>query len=245
MKLEEHFEGTKFEYDLAKALLTFVPRQFEEALKDSSLEYEKMGTYKERKLKTILHYFTNFYTVLQDLELTLLFLRKERALILEHYSAIESQKTYYNYHFENYFIRLVTLGDIVARLGSTVYGLNIDLKKLSIYNFKDKIKKEGYYDIAVITDKLIQSLDKLKKERNNKLHSGKADIDLLSGTVIWEDYNKIIGSLTTSSLKNYTDMQVKKAIKNLHKESIAILDIIKELLEKSTDKLNEIIKSTN
>lgn len=112
-----------------------MPDHLEIALKSSNLDYEAYGAENEKLLKKILHYYSNLFIVLKDLDFALLFLQKERALILKHYPDIESQENYYNYHFENYYIRLVTLGDLIGRLGNLVYGLGINLNKSSSYIF--------------------------------------------------------------------------------------------------------------
>ena len=46
-----------------------------------------------------------------------MFLKKDRALILVHYPGFENLKEYYKYHFENFYIRLSTLTDLIGKLG--------------------------------------------------------------------------------------------------------------------------------
>ncbi len=245
MKLEQHLEGTQFELELAKALQKFIPEHLNQTLHNSEINYKEYGNPVEKKLKQILHYFSSLYKVLNDLDYTFIFLKKDRNLILDNYPELENQKAYYNYHFENYYIRLVTLGDILGRLGTLVYQLDLELKKSSAYVFKDKVKKEGYVNISVITDRLIQKLEILKEERHKKLHTGVSDIEPLDGIVIWEDLNKIIGDDTDPLLKEYTDTQILENIEKLKNDTIEIVDLIKEFLVESTTKLNELINTNS
>lgn len=241
MKLKQHLKGTQFELELAKALLKFVPIHFNEALHNSEINYEEYGNPTEKKLKKILHYFSRLYTVLNDLDYTFIFLKKERNLILDNYPELENQKAYYNYHFENFYIRLTTLSDILGRLGTLVYQLDIDLKKSSAYVFKEKVKKEGHLNTSAITDRLIQKLKLLKEERHKKLHTGEANIEPLEGIIIWEELNKIIGGEAEPILQEYTDTQITENIEKLKNETIEIVNILKEFLAESIIKLNELI----
>lgn len=241
--MENKLEGTEFESELVKGLLNFVPDHMQKALADHSIDYYDLGTEKEQKLKIILHYFSSIYSVLSDLSTTIMFLKKDRTLILEHYPKFENQKEYYTYHFENYYIRLLTLPDIIGKLGVLVYSLDIDLEKSNAYNFKDKARKEGFEKISVITEKLIEKVNELKKERHKKLHTGVADIETLNGVVIWSDINKLIGEQNTDEiLEDLTDLKIKEEIEEIQNTITETVEIIKEFLEESTTKLKEIIE---
>jgi len=243
MKMENKLEGTEFELELVKGLLSFVPDHMKTVINDHSIDYNDLGTEKEQKLKTILHYFSSIYSVLSDLNTTIMFLKKDRALILDHYPDFENQKEYYTYHFENYYIRLLSLNDIIGKLGTLVYSLDITIEKSNSYKFKDKARKEGFEKIAIITDKLIEKVSELKKERHKKLHTGIADIETLNGVVIWSDINKLIGTQKTDdTLEDYTDLKIKDEIQGIENTITEIVTIIKEFLEESTTKLKENIE---
>jgi hypothetical protein len=243
--MENYLSGTKFELELANALIEFIPRHMEECLAKPELEYDEYGTEAEKKLKSIFKFYSNIGVVLRDLGITLNFLEKERALILKDYPFLESQETYYKYHYENYIIRLVTILDLIGKLGTLIYDLGLDLEKVSSYTFKDKARKEGYNDIAEIVDKLTDRLGSLKFERHKKLHTGEADIRLFKGTVIWEDLNAILGSDTSEILKEFADEEIKKKIGVLKESTFELIDIVKAFLEESKTKLNEIIVTRN
>jgi len=241
--MENKLEGTEFELELVKGLLSFVPDHMKTAINDHSIDYNDLGTEKEQKLKTILHYFSSIYSVLSDLSTTIMFLKKDRVLILEHYPDFENQKEYYTYHFENYYIRLLSLTDIIGKLGTLVYSLDITIEKSNSYNFKDKARKEGFEKIAIITEKLIKKVSELKKERHKKIHTGVADIETLNGVVIWSDINKLIGKQKTDdTLEDYTDLKIKEKIQGIENTITEMVTIIKEFLEESTTKLKENIE---
>jgi hypothetical protein len=215
-KNEKKLEGTTFELELIKGLLSFLPDHMKTAIADHTISYNDLGSEKEQKLKTVLHYFSSIYSVLSDLSTTIMFLKKDRTLILEHYPNFENQKEYYTYHFENYFIRLLTLTDIIGKIGVLVYSLYIAIEKSNAYNFKEKARKEDFEKVAIITEKLIKKVNELKKERHKKLHTGVSDIETLNGIVIWSDINKIIGEQKTDkTLEDYTDLKIKEEIEGI------------------------------
>ena len=160
---------------------------------------------------------------------------------MEHYRFLDSQETYSKYHYENYYIRLITILDIIGKLGTTLYGFNLDLDKVSAYTFKYKALKEGHEDIARIIDTLSDKLKKCKAERKKKLHKGEAEIKPFNGTVILEDIKPFIGSNKDEILTQYTDQKIKEEIEILTGNTFDLIEIVKEFLEESITKLNEII----
>jgi hypothetical protein len=239
--LAKFLDGTTFEVELLKSLQKFVPRHIEDALNNTHIKYEEYGSEYEKRLKQILQHYGSIYSVLNDLDLTFYFLSKERHLILKHYPDLENQKDYYSYHFENYYIRLVTLSDILGRLGVLIYDLKIDLKS-SAYIFKDKARKEGFEKISLITEKIIGSIKHLKNERHSKLHTGEAEINLLEGIVIWEELNKMVGADTPQILIEYTDEQIKDKVLAIKNSTIDIINLIRDFLEELALKFKENIE---
>ena len=243
--MEEHLSGTQFQFELAKALLKFVPRHMKDCLKNSDLNYKDYGTENEVKIKLILKLYSNISNVLRDIDLTFNFLEKERTDILKNYPFLDSQETYFKYHYENYFIRIITILDLLGKLGTIIYNLDLKLEKASAYTFKDKAKKEGYEKISEIAEKITEKLSELKTERHKKLHTGEADIKAFNGVVIWEDINAIIGVETDEILKEDTDEQIKEEIALLRKNTLELIELIKDFLEESNIELKEIITTAN
>ena len=66
--MEKKLEGTAFELELVKGLLSFVPDHMKAVIADHSIDYNDFGTEKERKLKTILHFFFKYLFCIVRLE---------------------------------------------------------------------------------------------------------------------------------------------------------------------------------
>lgn len=243
--MEEHLSGTEFESELAKAMIKIIPGHMKACSQNKDLNYDDYGTDEEKTLKLILIQIANIREVLKDIDLTLGFLSKKRDNILIDYPFIESQREYYRYHFENYYIRLLTLLDLVGKLGKLLYDSDIDINKVSAYTFKDKAKKDGHIQIATIVEKLVSKLTELKDARHKKLHTGESEIRPLSGVVIWEDINSIVGADTDELLKQYTDHKINEEIELLKSKTIEIIAIMKEFLNEATVKLKEKITAAH
>lgn len=238
--LVEKLEGTEFELILIDKTKSIISEHMKMCFNDSSLNYEELGNVTEIKLKSILKYFSNIYSVLDDIDLSLSFLHKEREDILEDYSFLNKQEDYYKYHFENFYIRLITLADLCAKIGVLVYVFQIDLSRVSIFTFKDKAEKAGKYEISKISEELKSSIKKLKDARNDKLHNGVTDIQLFQEVVIWEDYESFVPNITNDTLTLYTNEQVQNTIKKLNLEAVNLVQIIKRFLNELTEPLKEI-----
>ena len=154
-------------------------------------------------------------TVLDDLDRTFVFLAKDRKLISEHYTELETQEEYYDYHLENFYIRLVTLLDIIGKLGNEVYELGLKKDKISAYVFKDKAKSEGFEKISIITEDLIKKIDEYRKARHSKLHTGESEFKIFRKIFIWEDLMKMIDSEVDPIIIKHTDEEIKKQLDEL------------------------------
>jgi hypothetical protein len=243
--MDTYLAGTQFEIDLAEALGKFLPRHMELCLAKPELKFDEYGTDTEKKLKLIWKFYGNIRVVFRDIDLTLKFLERERSNILRDYPFLKSQETYYTYHYENYVIRATTILDVIGKLGALIYGLELDFAKVSAHTFKDKARREGYKEISKITEKIIAKLVDIKLKRNDKLHTGEADISLFQGTVIWEDLNAIIGYETTAVLQEHTDLEITKEISMLKNSTIELIDLIKEFLKESHIKLSPTTTNDN
>lgn len=136
--MKDYLEDIEFELELIKQLLCFVPQHMQKVLDEHTIIYKDIGTQEDKRLKNILHYYLNIKQVLYDLDITIMFFNKNRDLILKHYPKLKFQKEYYIYHYENYYIRLITLTDIIGKLGILIYSLDIEVEKGNAYNFKSK-----------------------------------------------------------------------------------------------------------
>jgi hypothetical protein len=240
----DYLEGTVFEHELLKALQSFTSKHMNDALNNTQIDYQSYGDEFEVRLKKVIKFHCKLYTVFKDLDFTFYFLDKPRNLILEHYPKLETQESYFTYHFENYYIRLASIGDIIGRLGVLIYRLELDLKKTSAYTFKDKARKEGFEEISLITENIISKIKTLRENRHSKLHNGEADIRFSKGIVIWEDINPDIIGKVPEILINHTDKEISDKLIVLRGSTLEIIDLIKQFLEKSISELKKIINKT-
>jgi len=242
MKFSEYLRGTTFESELVKALLPIVTSHMRTAIDDINVNYGDLGSEKEKLLKRIQNYYSNLNTVINDLDIVKLFLSiEDRKKIKENYPTLESQEEYYKYHFENYIIRLVTLSDIIGKMGNEIFEVGIDSEKCNGYNFKDKIKTTKP-DVANIIERLLSRIKEIKDKRHQKIHTGETEINQLKSIIFWDELQEIIGVENNPILDNMTDKYIKEEIDNLETEAKEIIDIIKEFLEKSSVKVIEINK---
>lgn len=239
MNLTKYLQSQEFRVKLFSATKQIMSVHLKENRGD--VPYIEYGTKREVRLKQIQHYLTNFYTVLDDLDLAIFFLEKERSLILEHYPKLEYQITYYKYHHENYFIRIATLNDIVGKMGNLIYKLELNMNYCSLYNFKDKAKSKGYEKISSIAERLIEKLKLLKQHRNEKLHTGETDLEPLNSITIWEEVNTKRGFETSKALIEDTNQEIQIGIEELKSLTIEMINIVTEFLDESVEKLIEII----
>lgn len=209
MKVSEKYQSEKFHVLLITALKEFISDHIGSAMKDKNVDYETYGSPKQVKLKLIVQLSGRISTVLGDLNRTFIFVSKDRKLIKEHYSELETQEEYYDYHLENFYIRLATLLDVIGKLGNEIYDLGLKKDKISTYVFKDKAKSEGFEKISKVTGDLIEKIDEYRKARHSKLHTGESKFKIFRKIVIWEDLMKMIDSEVDPILTEHTDEEIK------------------------------------
>lgn len=241
MKVSENYQSRKFHIVLLSSVQNFFKEHFDAAMESNDIDYETYGSPKQVKLKLIVQLSGRIGTVLDDLDRTFIFLSKDRKLITEHYSELEYQEDYYNYHLENFYIRLATLLDVIGKLGNEVYTLGLVKEKISAHIFRDKAKKEGYDKISKITEDLISKVDEYRKARHSKLHTGESDFQIFRKIVIWEDLMKKIDDNTDPILTEYTDKEIKEQLKELREFTIGVIQLIESFMDEASSKLEEFI----
>jgi len=240
MTFKEHLSKNSFESELVKILLPIVANHMKIAIDNRDVDYEILGSEKEQHLKRIQKHYGYLNTVISDLDLVKEFLSiEDRRQIRINYPNIESQEEYYKYHFENYIIRLVTLSDIVGKMGNEIYGTGISPKRCNGYSFKKKIQSDNP-KVAIIVEKLLLKIKEIKDKRHQKLHVGETDVSQLNTIVFWDELQEIIGSEKDPILDKLTDKNIKEEINMLDKEIKEVIDIIKEFLEEAKMKIIDI-----
>lgn len=241
MKISEEYQITKFHKVLVIELQKFLPDHIDAAMNSKEVDYKTYGSPKQVKLKLIVQLSARISAVLGDLDRTFIFLSKDRKLITEHYTDIESQEEYYDYHLENFYIRLATLLDVIGKLGNEVYDLGVKKEKVSAYVFKDKAKSVGYKKISQITGDLIEKIDEYKKARHSKLHTGESEFKIFRKIVIWEDLMKMIDYDVDPILSDYTDREIKDQLQELKEFTIEVIQLIESFMNEASLKLEEFI----
>ncbi len=241
MKISEKYQSEKFHILLITAMQKFLKEHIDAVMKSKDIDYETYGSPKQVKLKLIVQLTSRISTVLGDLDRTFIFLAKDRKLINEHYPDLETQEEYYDYHLENFYIRLVTLLDIIGKLGNEVYNLGLKKDKVSAYVFKDKAKSEGFEKISQITGDLIEKIDEYRKARHSKLHTGESEFKIFRKIVIWEDLMKMIGSEIDPILSKHTDEEIKKQVDKLKDFTLEVIELIENFMDEASLKLEEYI----
>jgi len=240
MNFEEYFSKTDFEIELVKAVIPIMANHFKEAVTNEGIKYGDIGNENEKHLVRIQEHHVNLRTVIKDLDLVKEFLSiKDRKQIMRSFPNLESKQEYYKYHFENYMIRLVTLSDIIGKMGNEIFQTGIDPKDCNGYRFKREIKPNNP-KIAQIVEKLLVRIKEIKDKRHQKIHQGQTDIDQLDKIVFWDELDEILNSKNNPILEQHTDEALKEEINKLDKEVKEIIDIIKEFLDEAKAKILEI-----
>lgn len=230
---------TKFGLEFLKVLVPITTKHMEICLENRNIDYDTIGDAKEKKLKNIAHIYGLLQTTVSDLELVLIFLRiEDRKVIKQIFPKIESQEQYFKYHLENFIIRIITITDIVGKLGDAIYETELSEEKCNGYNFKERIKPTDP-SCANIIEELLICTKEIKSKRHKKLHTGEAKIGYFDGIIFWEEISNIIKKEANPILDELTDSNIKIEINSLEKEIRNIIELVVKFLEYATDKFKE------
>lgn len=233
IKKEERTSFTEQLYssDLAEKLVTLakpiVAKHMKLCLADKTLKYEELGNAYEQRIKQALEVFGNLGIVVSDLEKVITFLELDKNRIVETYSNLEIEE-YYNYHLENYVIRLNTIPDILAQLGNIICQWGISDKHCygTSISSNDKITDN---DIKNNFSLLCTEISSIRSIRNKKVHTGKAEIDYLGKALCWEIFPKL-GIPLDPIIEEYAKEQKNEAVQNICDEINTVLKIIVDIL---------------
>lgn len=139
-------------------------------------------THKEINFEKFSDYYFSYLTVIQDLEKVISFLKIDTNKILELFPFLKSEKEYYKYHYENYFLRILTIPDLIGKMGNVIFDLNIKEKDCNGYKFKTvySLLKNQEENIILNIEKILKFTEDLKKDRHLKIHLGKNNPEKLS-----------------------------------------------------------------
>jgi hypothetical protein len=238
--LTDQLVDTQFGKEFVKILAPLTGKHLKIYLKNNSLKYEEIGDEYEKKLKEIGYYYGLLQTIVSDLELVLTFLKiEDRKQILEIFPSLESQKQYYKYHIENFIIRIVTITDVVGKLGNSIFETALPEEKCNGYTFKELIQHIEP-NCGIIITKLLTLTKDIKDKRNCKLHTGETKIGYFEGIVFWDELSKIIKSDADPLLDKLTDDSINEEIVLLENDIRQIIKLVVEFTDFSTKKFTEI-----
>jgi hypothetical protein len=206
----------------------------------SNVDYYNTGTEAEIKLLQMAALHSGLISVLDDLELTLLFIKNHnRQKLKEMFPGIVDQESYFKYFYENYYIRIATIPDVLGKLGIKVYGLNI---KERYSNGKSFIKDHHVKDepVALILSNIMLLINDLIARRHSKVHSGIADC-IFEGFAFMEDYN-FLTEEQKAPFNDWTDKDIESELTKMNDllESVTflIVDFLNKLHEVNSIHMN-------
>lgn len=231
MNEEKTFSDILFESTLSSKLITLVKPivclHLEQCLADKSLNYGELGDEHEKMLKKSMTIYTNLGTVVSDLEKVVLFLRLDKEKVSQTYPNL-SLEDYYNYHLENYVIRLNSIPDILAQLGNTICNWGIPDKKCygTVIPNSTKVLNE---DIKNKMTLLLSKISSIRTIRNEKIHTGDTEIGYFDKALCWDMLPKL-GISLTPLLEEYSKGQKVEAIDLIRNEIIGVITIVVDVL---------------
>ena len=243
MTLSDKITESNFAKQLIGVTADITSSHVKLSLQNRSLNYDELGTDNEKLIKKTFNYYYNLTVSVKDLEMVIAFLEiEDRNKIRKVYPKIEKQKDYYNYHVENFIIRIISIADIIGKIGHVVFQTGIEDKRCNGYTFKDKIKNT----VALLSSKieaLLEHTKSIKEKRHKMLHEGDKDFTYFYSVVVFEDFTRDMDSDEAILRKGLTEEALKREIKTIKKEINNSVDMIVEILELMSGKLVETIKA--
>lgn len=238
--LLDQFVESKFGFEFINVYKPLVLSHLKKCSENENFDYNNIGNEKETKIKEIARLYGFLQTSVSDLELVLAFLKiPDRKQITELYPILESQKQYFKYHLENFIIRIITVTDIVGKLGNSIFETGIIEEECNGYKFKEKIKSTDK-NCSILIEKLLVTTKEIKEKRHQKLHSGESLIGYFEGIVFWDELLKITKSDAEPLLDELTDSTIEDEIESLENDIKKIIAIVVEFTDYATDKFTEI-----
>jgi len=216
-------------------------------VKKGKIKFERENstlTEGEKSILKMFEYLNSLQEVLKDIEKVLFFLEIDTKKIKKVYPGLQADEEYYKYHFENYIIRIISLQDIVGKLGNILYNTNINDEKCNGYNFTDALKKLDHKNHSFVSA-ILERTKHIKKVRHKKLHKGEGEIAHLKGIIFWDDLQKVTNQNYDKILHQMSAEDLKAQINSIETETIEIIDLINEFFDNSLDELTKLLCVTN
>lgn len=239
--LNQTFSNLISSSELGKKLvllsMPIVAEHLKMCLEDRKLDFNSIGNPRERLIRQSVSAYYNLISVASDLDKVIYFLSMERTHILANYPQI-SIKDYYNYHLQNYLIRINSVPDILVFIGNIICKWGLKRRNCNIYgltgrrNRKKKIDRDILKKIQFISS----NIKEIKNKRNSIIHQGYAEIHYFDNSLCWEICPDL-GIDLTDDMKEYIENNKVKAINVIKKEIYDILNPTVDILNIYNKKL--------
>ncbi len=226
---------------LVDSVLPFISEHMQEAL-DSQTSYIEVGSENQKKLKEAVSLHEKLRTIVEDLEMTIGFLRITNVgdnLVL--FPFIEEEKEYYNYFIENYIIRLSSIPDSLAMLANHIneygyfpcYGTTIVKDRRGVVNEMEKEIMQQLLDVSNST----------RLRRHIKVHEGYVEHDHFKGVVFYADMFKRIGADFKGKelLVGLDHTKLDSNITSIEEDIKSVIEIVVRYLDILTPQLDKYI----
>lgn len=232
---KDHLFSSKFPGKLVVLAKPIVADHIKKVTQNNSLKYDELGDDREKLLKNAISVFSNLQKVVEDLDLVIYFLSLNRDDIKKAHPSI-SIEDYYNYHLENYIIRVNSIPDVLAGLGNIVCRWGIRTKSCygtTIPNSSNVTNQ----DIKDKMESLLSKTESIRNIRNKKIHSGNADIAYFDKATLWDSF-ETIGITLTPELKQLSEDNRVEAIEVIKSEVRGVLDDVVEFMNIISSDIN-------
>lgn len=233
--LSDHLYKSKFSLSLIQKASQIIVKKGKIQFKEST----DLITENDKLILKVFEYFGFLQRVLEDIDKVFIFLKLDLKKIKKVHPKLQKDEDYYKYHFENYVFRVISIQDVLGKLGNVLYQTKIDDEKCNAYNFKEALKRNKNKNHSIFTS-ILEKMNDTKTIRHKKLHKGNAEITNLQGVIFWEDTERITNMKFDKILHKMSEQNISNQIIAIEEETIQILNLIIQFFDNSIDELEKL-----
>jgi hypothetical protein len=173
--------------------------------------FEEYGTQMEKHLKSIRGIVGLLQFYFDDLDKVNLFLAIDKSKLKLLYGTSLHMSDYYQYHYDNFVIRITTSLDLCAKLGWLVYNFGGKIRNINAHNFIEKAKDT---EASKQLKAFLELLKHIKIQRNAKVHIGQINQSAFDFVPFWNDSEGPDES-NENPLIDYSNEQIKRVIQDI------------------------------
>lgn len=184
-------------------------------------------SYRENNFLKFSDYYFSYITVIQDIEKVLSFLKIDTDKILDLFPFLQHEEDYYKYHYENYFLRILTIPDLIGKMGNAIFDLKIKEDNCNGYKFKTVYSSLQTHkeNITLKIEEILKFTEDLKRDRHLKIHIGKNNPEKLSYLNQQIMFLNVFNSEYDLEFRQQFYDNIKNEIDNLEKQLTALLKL--------------------